>query len=452
MKIFDLDNIDALDEKTVRHLLKSEIERNRLLVRQNKFMLFRYEVADDLMVILFEDADKTTKHLYFENYSKYTPGVVFSEEEHSRLIGYLNNIANDPNFAKTGAFDFHFLNGNDVTTEYTCLFDKEGKVIAIVGQNINSYQTHENMLNTISLLNEQVAITDTLRQTYETMISIDLENYSFDVLKGTPEVRFTAQKCKTVMDLAELFCNHFIEPEYHEGFKEFVSNITINERLAANRYIVFEYPTRNIGWCRARIISGETDSRGKVKTVIFTTEKSGGLVEEITDLRVAATTDALTGLKNRYSGETAINEILERKEPAIFTIFDYDHFKEINDHLGHPIGDQLLIEVAKALKDVFPSETIMRLGGDEFVLFITSRDTVTKAIFDGIEPVLQPLRDRLQNINIKALKGRKTMSAGAVIINDNASHKFEEIYEIADRMLYQAKMSHKGQAESTIIW
>lgn len=284
------------------------------------------------------------------------------------------------------------------------------------------------------------------------MISIDLKKYSFDVLKGTPEVRFAAQKCKTVMDLAELFCNHFIEPEYHEGFKEFVSNITINERLAANRYIVFEYPTRNIGWCRARIISGETDSRGKVKTVIFTTEKSGGLVEEITDLRVAATTDALTGLKNRYSGETAINEILERKEPAIFTIFDYDHFKEINDHLGHPIGDQLLIEVAKTLKDVFPSETIMRLGGDEFVLFITSRDTVTKAIFDGIEPVLQPLRDRLQNINIKALKGRKTMSAGAVIINDNVSHKFEEIYEIADRLLYQAKMSHKGQAESTIIW
>ena len=321
-----------------------------------------------------------------------------------------------------------------------------------MGQNINSYQTHENMLNTINLLNEQVAITDTLCQAYETMISIDLKNYSFDVLKGTPEVRFAAQKCKTVMDLAELFCNHFIEPEYHEGFKEFVSNITINERLAANRYIVFEYPTRNIGWCRARIISGETDSRGKVKTVIFTTEKSGGLVEEITDLRVAATTDALTGLKNRYSGETAINEILERNEPAIFIIFDYDHFKEINDHLGHPIGDQLLIEVAKALKDVFPSETIMRLGGDEFVLFITSRDTVTKAIFDGIEPVLQPLRDRLQNINIKALKGRKTMSAGAVIINDNASHKFEEIYEIADRMLYQAKMSHKGQAESTIIW
>lgn len=90
-------------------------------------------------------------------------------------------------------------------------------------------------------------------------------------------------------------------------------------------------------------------------------------------LQVLATTDALTGLTNRFQFhellDSAVKEApAESKQMALFLI-DMDGFKEINDTMGHPIGDEALVEIAGRLTKEFGERAeVARLGGDEFCL------------------------------------------------------------------------------------
>lgn len=113
-----------------------------------------------------------------------------------------------------------------------------------------------------------------------------------------------------------------------------------------------------------------------------------------------AYTDSLTGLPNRAALTIYLNELMEKnpEEGASFSLFflDLDRFKIINDSLGHSIGDQLLIEVAKRLKQSVGGNSLAsRLGGDEFVLILNdvvdldALNTVAEAIIQTMsEPVL----------------------------------------------------------------
>lgn len=451
MKLFDINIIDQLSEQQVRYLLRAELERNKLLIKRNQFMLYRYEVKEDTMVILFNDPEGNERHVAFEKFSQSSPDYIFDPNEHKRIVTYLKRIVEDPEFPKTGNEEFSYKDGTGVCTEYTCLFDKDGNVSTIIGQHVDVYQTRERMLETIKMLNEQIAMTDILRHSYETMIYIDLRDFSFKLLQSTAAVRAASQKVKTVLELGELFCLYYVDPEYQEDFRKFISEITLNGRFQTNRFVSFEYMTKNIGWCRARLMPGEMNSKGQYITAIFTTETAADHHQELSVLRVAAMRDALTGIKNRYSGEQVIKEALSRKEPAIFALFDCDYFKMINDKLGHPVGDQVLIEVARSLSDVFPHDVVMRLGGDEFVVFITNQETVALSQQEGISSIMQPLQERLKKINIPQLRTTVRLSCGSVFIPAGSQHELPEIYELADKKLYEAKKTHNGNVESTEI-
>ncbi|MBR7508328.1 GGDEF domain-containing protein, partial [Mycobacterium tuberculosis] len=75
----------------------------------------------------------------------------------------------------------------------------------------------------------------------------------------------------------------------------------------------------------------------------------------------------------------ALEEAIDSRAPekqVLVGILDLDNFKSVNDTLGHPIGDQLLLEVTKRLRDVIGSDMCSRMGGDEFGLIVctSSRD------------------------------------------------------------------------------
>jgi diguanylate cyclase (GGDEF)-like protein/PAS domain S-box-containing protein len=85
--------------------------------------------------------------------------------------------------------------------------------------------------------------------------------------------------------------------------------------------------------------------------------------------------DALTGLENRLGLRSKLDEMLQvagRRCGALAVLMiDLDRFKYVNDTLGHDVGDELLVEVGRRLKDtVRPSDVVARLGGDEFVLVL----------------------------------------------------------------------------------
>ena len=85
-------------------------------------------------------------------------------------------------------------------------------------------------------------------------------------------------------------------------------------------------------------------------------------------------TDPLTGLYNRDAFEQSVINYLNTKNPILygaFIIIDIDYFKQINDSLGHKVGDDLLKDFSQLLKEFFSLEDILcRWGGDEFIVFM----------------------------------------------------------------------------------
>src|SRR5207302_8595637 len=95
--------------------------------------------------------------------------------------------------------------------------------------------------------------------------------------------------------------------------------------------------------------------------------------------------DALTGLPNRALLLDRLAHALarlQRRPDALFAVLflDVDRFKNVNDSLGHMIGDQLLVAIARRLESVVSaSDTVARLGGDEFVILLEDLDSHDRA-------------------------------------------------------------------------
>ena len=85
--------------------------------------------------------------------------------------------------------------------------------------------------------------------------------------------------------------------------------------------------------------------------------------------------DALTGLPNRVHLTEQLQERLAAREPAGILYVDLDRYKVINDTLGHQVGDQVLVEVAKRFREsIGPRDIAGRIGGDEFILLLDGED------------------------------------------------------------------------------
>src|SRR5256714_3336241 len=98
--------------------------------------------------------------------------------------------------------------------------------------------------------------------------------------------------------------------------------------------------------------------------------------------------DPLTGLGNRPLLAERLGEALDG--PFALMMLDLDGFKDINDTLGHPAGDELLVEVARRLRAVVPDETVVRLGGDEFAVLLPGASRAVAA--DAARAVLGRIR------------------------------------------------------------
>lgn len=152
--------------------------------------------------------------------------------------------------------------------------------------------------------------------------------------------------------------------------------------------------------------------------------ESFGLVTR--SLVTIACTDPLTGVLNRAGWEIATTEQLARARSAraaiTVAVFDIDDFKNVNDSLGHQVGDQRLIEYAQRWSSVVPKGAVLaRLGGDEFALLIAGTGQASAS--DVIE--------QLRSVVPEASVGFATEDAGATTISD--------LLERADAALYDAK-------------
>jgi diguanylate cyclase (GGDEF)-like protein len=158
--------------------------------------------------------------------------------------------------------------------------------------------------------------------------------------------------------------------------------------------------------------------------------------------------DGLTGLPNRALLLDRIAHALarlQRRRDALFAVLfiDIDRFKNVNDGLGHMMGDQLLVAVARRLETIVsPSDTVARLGGDEFVLLLEDLESPERAT-SMAERIQQALRAPFD------LNGQEVFTTASIGIALGSDDYFfpEEMVRDADTAMYRAKANGRARHE-----
>ncbi len=152
-----------------------------------------------------------------------------------------------------------------------------------------------------------------------------------------------------------------------------------------------------------------------------------------------ATHDSLTGLRNRSQLYYELDRALEARGIVVaqgpgLVLLDLDHFKDFNDTLGHPVGDEILRQVAVRLVDVAPeSASVHRLGGDEFAVAVHGSVVDARQVASDLLAALdKPLRIDGLELLVRASAG----VAAAPVHGDDS----EALMKNADIALYHAKL------------
>jgi diguanylate cyclase (GGDEF)-like protein len=159
-----------------------------------------------------------------------------------------------------------------------------------------------------------------------------------------------------------------------------------------------------------------------------------------------AATDVLTGLANRRHGSDTLARELARAERYrhgfCVALVDIDHFKRVNDTLGHSVGDRVLAHVARVLRQaVRKSDLVARWGGEEFLLLLTSTPT------GGARFAAERIRAAVAASPFIDGDGNKleiTISIGVAMCQGQNA---DALIDAADRALYRAKSAGRNRVE-----
>ena len=162
-------------------------------------------------------------------------------------------------------------------------------------------------------------------------------------------------------------------------------------------------------------------------------------VRQLATTREQALTDELTGLPNRRRLDQALRQALDGRGTVGLLMLDLDRFKDVNDALGHPAGDRLLLEVARRLEaSLGEGELAGRLGGDEFAVLLPGLGG--QALLDrarSVAALLDPPVD-LGHISIDV-----STSVGAASVPQDATDA-STLMRAADVAMYRAKRRGSG--------
>ncbi|MFV0442900.1 MAG: putative bifunctional diguanylate cyclase/phosphodiesterase [Planctomycetaceae bacterium] len=164
-------------------------------------------------------------------------------------------------------------------------------------------------------------------------------------------------------------------------------------------------------------------------------------------LKRQALHDQLTGLPNRRFFRERIESLIEesRNNCAGFGVcfIDLDDFKHVNDSLGHQVGDDLLVEVARRIQAHAGSDAfVARFGGDEFAMLIPNPDCDPRKVAEATDNVLRALR---APVHIGGSELPLGASIGVTLFPDHATD-VEELLQDADVAMYAAKRGGRSQA------
>lgn len=183
-------------------------------------------------------------------------------------------------------------------------------------------------------------------------------------------------------------------------------------------------------------------------------QKNNELKIHLESEKKLARRDGLTGVRNNNAfkeyTESVDKKIMEKEEELHFAVVmcDINDLKKINDTRGHSFGDEEIQRASRMICDIFKHSPVFRVGGDEFVVVVSDSDYERR----------DTLLDKLKNesyINGRSRSG-PTVASGLADYDSKHDNSFADVYERADKEMYQNKISFKasktkGEAENIEI-
>lgn len=238
----------------------------------------------------------------------------------------------------------------------------------------------------------------------------------------------TAHYCVHADDTYVPLLDSFIKGEQDHGL------IECKLKKASGEYI----------WCKitARAVK---DNEGYVMRAFGSIEDIDAQKANTLILEERSKMDGLTKILNKMTGEQEIQEAIDRNpnHHHILFVIDIDDFKNVNDTMGHAVGDHVLQELGIAIKQSFRNSDILsRIGGDEFVALV---ENVEMLYEDVVKVRTKQLHEAISSI---ALNGDSisniTCSVGIALYPQHGT-TYQELFVNADKALYIAKNSGKNQ-------
>ena len=217
----------------------------------------------------------------------------------------------------------------------------------------------------------------------------------------------------------------------------FIDISTLAQRLENIPTITEEFLDADKRWCRGRFIEAERNKEGTVIRALWMVESIDEEKKHRDTLKYLSETDQMTGLFNRTAGESKITDLLEHGIGGLLLMIDADKFKNINDTLGHDVGDRVIIGIANSINNACRrnSDIVMRLGGDEFIAYAPGVRTKENAIH-----LINRIFENIVNTMVDGLGDRRVfVSIGAAFCPKDEMMSFSELYKKADLSVYQSK-------------
>ncbi|MGE8294662.1 MAG: GGDEF domain-containing protein [Pseudomonas sp.] len=154
---------------------------------------------------------------------------------------------------------------------------------------------------------------------------------------------------------------------------------------------------------------------------------------------------SLTRVFNRHAFARLLERALNESHQGLaLVILDIDHFKQLNDQYGHPLGDRVLQHVGQLLRDLLPPDAFAaRYGGEEFCVVLRNCNDLNEAL-----DFAEQLRNKIQALRVKVRRTDQildsiTASFGCTVAEEGDT--FESLLTRADDALYQAKRAGRNQ-------
>ncbi len=162
--------------------------------------------------------------------------------------------------------------------------------------------------------------------------------------------------------------------------------------------------------------------------------------------QLASEVDKLTKLYNKTTTENIcklkLKEFKKMQEPRpimAFFVIDLDHFKNVNDTLGHQFGDKILVEFSEKIRRIFrPNDCIGRFGGDEFIVIIDNLPS-TEIVIRKAETI----KKIAYELTIDEINAGITASIGIAIVPPQGI-EYDDLFRFADEALYKVKASGRN--------